>query len=55
MIEMGLIANHTPRALKNSLDYRFYDFVNIFEKWGWKLKQFPPIVLALINASTIQR
>jgi len=28
------------RGLKNSLDYRFYDFVNFFEKGRWKLNQF---------------
>jgi hypothetical protein len=28
------------RGLKNWLDYRFYDFVNFFEKRSFKLQQF---------------
>ena len=28
------------RSLKNSLDYRFYDFVKIFQKRSWELQQF---------------
>ena len=28
------------RGLKNSLDYRFYDFVKIFKKRSWELQQF---------------
>ena len=28
------------RALKNSLDYRFYDFDKIFKKRSWELQQF---------------
>ena len=28
------------RGLKNSLDYRFYDFVKNFKKRSWELQQF---------------
>jgi hypothetical protein len=34
------VAAETQRPLKNSLDYRFYDFVKIFQKRSWELQQF---------------
>jgi hypothetical protein len=36
----GVLGNRHSYRDKNSLDYRFYDFIENFKKRSWELQQF---------------